>query len=233
MNKTDWLTCTDPRPMLNFLSNRMSERKLKLFTVACCRRLPVLTEEAQKAIEVIEADANGQVDAIAYDRVSNLLLGDAIDPYSSATLGGVVNTCMLGILHDSWEQAAQKAVGLAIRSASWEDVVKASPNQVMFNSFNNFSTDARTTELAILAELLRDISGDPFQPLISTPVSFTAETRLMAQEIYEKQAFNRFPLLANALEASGCNDTSILTHCHQIKMHVQGCWVLDLILGKH
>jgi hypothetical protein len=48
LNEQEWLTCADPILMLEFLRNggKASERKLRLFAVACCRRLwHVLSEE--------------------------------------------------------------------------------------------------------------------------------------------------------------------------------------------
>jgi hypothetical protein len=36
MNEAEWLECTDPRPMLQFLHGKASSRKLRLFASACC-----------------------------------------------------------------------------------------------------------------------------------------------------------------------------------------------------
>src|SRR5206468_2103744 len=45
MTEEEWRTCTDPTPMLEFMRDErdeetVSERKLRLFSIACCRRLP-------------------------------------------------------------------------------------------------------------------------------------------------------------------------------------------------
>src|SRR5262249_31337604 len=39
MTAKQWQTCTNPTVMLRFLHDRMSERKRRLFTCACCRRI--------------------------------------------------------------------------------------------------------------------------------------------------------------------------------------------------
>jgi hypothetical protein len=40
------------------------------------------------------------------------------------------------------------------------------------------------------------------------------------------------PILADALEESGCDHTDILNHLRQPGEHVRGCWVLDLLFSK-
>jgi hypothetical protein len=54
----------------------------------------------------------------------------------------------------------------------------------------------------------------------------------MAQAIYDDQAFERLPILADTLERAGCNNEDILSHCRASGPHFKGCWVLDLILEK-
>ena len=54
----------------------------------------------------------------------------------------------------------------------------------------------------------------------------------MAQVIYDDRAFDRLPLLADAMEDAGCADQEILDHCRSNGEHVRGCWVVDLLLGK-
>jgi hypothetical protein len=54
----------------------------------------------------------------------------------------------------------------------------------------------------------------------------------LAQAIYDDRAFDRLPILADALEDAGCHDAGILAHCRGPGPHVKGCWVVDLLLGK-
>jgi hypothetical protein len=55
----------------------------------------------------------------------------------------------------------------------------------------------------------------------------------LAQGIYAERAFDRMPILADALEEAGCDDPDILTHCRSEQPHGQGCWVIGLLLGRH
>jgi hypothetical protein len=54
----------------------------------------------------------------------------------------------------------------------------------------------------------------------------------LAQGIYEDRAFDRLPVLADALEEAGCDNAEILSHCRGPGPHVRGCWAVDLSLGK-
>jgi hypothetical protein len=54
----------------------------------------------------------------------------------------------------------------------------------------------------------------------------------MAQKMYDSRDFTGLPILADALEKAGCDDTDILGHCRGPGPHVRGCWVVDLLLGK-
>jgi hypothetical protein len=56
--------------------------------------------------------------------------------------------------------------------------------------------------------------------------------RKIAQAINNDGAFDRLPILADALEEAGCTDGAILDHCRGPGPHVRGCWVVDLLLGK-
>lgn len=39
MTEAEWLACIDPGPMLDFLKDKTSDRKLQLFACECCRHV--------------------------------------------------------------------------------------------------------------------------------------------------------------------------------------------------
>lgn len=50
---------------------------------------------------------------------------------------------------------------------------------------------------------------------------------------YESHDFGAMPMLADALQEASCGSKGILNHCRDPKhVHVRGCWVVDLVLGK-
>jgi hypothetical protein len=82
------------------------------------------------------------------------------------------------------------------------------------------------------AVLLRDIFGNPFRPTSVDPSWLTSTVAQLAEGIYQERAFDRMPILADALQDAGCDNEDILDHCRGPGPHVRGCWVVDLLLGK-
>jgi hypothetical protein len=83
--------------------------------------------------------------------------------------------------------------------------------------------------------LLRDVVGNPFHSVYVEPARLVWNDGTLvklAQGIYDERAFDRLPVLADALEEAGCHNADILSHCRQPGEHVRGCWVVDLLLGK-
>jgi hypothetical protein len=54
----------------------------------------------------------------------------------------------------------------------------------------------------------------------------------LARGIDADAAFDRLPVLADALEDAGCVDADVLTHCRAGGPHARGCVVVDLLLGR-
>ena len=77
---------------------------------------------------------------------------------------------------------------------------------------------------------------DPFQSIPTIDPAWLVWNQgtipKVAQAIYDQRAFDRMPILGDALEEAGCNNEEILGHCRQPSEHVKGCWLLDLVLGK-
>jgi hypothetical protein len=207
VTESEWLGCTDPKPMLRFLLGKASNRKFRLFTVACSRRIWHLLsdERSRKAVDIAEKVADGLV--------SNTERGNA------AT------------------EAIQAAWDLEGNDPSW-------PAEAAFHTVDSDRVDAQAaahyaafteTDESAQAALLRDIMGNPFR-LVTTESSWAEWNNgivlKLAQGIYEDQAFDRLPVVADALEDAGCTDATILDHCRLLGNHVRGCWVIDRLLGK-
>ena len=80
--------------------------------------------------------------------------------------------------------------------------------------------------------LLRDIVGNPFRPAAFDPSWRISTAVALAEGIYADRAFDRLPILADALEDAGCGHPDVLAHCRGDGPHARGCWVVDLVLGK-
>ncbi|MCE9530621.1 MAG: hypothetical protein K8T89_05755 [Planctomycetes bacterium] len=79
---------------------------------------------------------------------------------------------------------------------------------------------------------MREIFGNPFRPVTIDPRWQTSNVIDLATAIYTDRAFDRMPILADALMDAGCDNDEIIHHCRGDGPHVRGCWVVDLILGK-
>jgi hypothetical protein len=115
--------------------------------------------------------------------------------------------------------ATEDELDLAIKAA--DDV----PNHVWLDAWDSISPQRQV-------EILRDLFGNPFRLVPLDPSWRTRRVLALAQEVYDNRAFDRLPLLADALEGAGCRDADILAHCRGAGPHVKGCWAVDLLLGK-
>ena len=97
-----------------------------------------------------------------------------------------------------------------------------------FPEFNDTATYACRS----FPETLREVVGNPFRPVAFDPRWLTSTVVGLARGIYDERAFDRMPILADALEDAGCDDAHVLAHCRGDGPHVRGCWVVDLVLGK-
>jgi hypothetical protein len=73
VDAAEWQTCDDPQPMLDSLRGRVPEGRLRLFAVACCRRLPgrcLGGDDWRHGIDVAERYATGRA---SRDEVAGVL----------------------------------------------------------------------------------------------------------------------------------------------------------------
>jgi hypothetical protein len=219
MNEAEWLACTNPQRMLEFLRGKASDRKMRLFLCACGMRTLADSpyEELAEAVPTVELFAEGIVRpedfALAQDGIS----------------WGISEMCESLNLRTEALAAAIQAEPVGAAEAS-RVVARAIEGWKM----NVPDLDVPKERLA-QSNLLRDILGNPFRPTAFDPAWFAwngGTVRKLAQAVYDERAFERLPVLADALEEAGCTNEYILGHCRQRGEHVRGCWVVDLLLGK-
>lgn len=219
MTEKEWLVCTDPTSMLDFLHGQASDRKLRLFAVACCRRIWTLVGNDRRRLAVLtEGYADGQVDQAE-------LLTACDEAHDSDWTAGLAFKEAAAL--DDIEDAAAYAAGNAARAAA-----DAATDYPAFSERTAAWIAACQTEFAGQAALLREVFGNPFRPITVENSWLTATVVALATAVYDDRAFDRLPILADALEDAGCTHADILNHCHQPGEHVRGCWAVDLLLGK-
>jgi hypothetical protein len=79
---------------------------------------------------------------------------------------------------------------------------------------------------------LTDVFGPA--PAVTFSSDWRTDTAVaLARVMYESREFSAMPILGDALQDAGCDSDAILSHCRDPKqVHVRGCWVVDLVLGK-
>ena len=210
MTEKEWLESTDRWEMVDHIVPTASERKLRLFGCACCRRhWSWLHPAEQVAIEVAERFADGQATKkelkVARDACKKLpeFVGGA-SPKRAATPTARHAACQCADWA-RWEVNRRHDVG-------WKEV--------------------QSRELLAQRNALRCIFGNPFRPVSLAPSWLTPTVKAFAEQIYNENAFDRMPILADALEEAGCANPDVFAHCRGSETHVRGCWLLDLLLKK-
>jgi hypothetical protein len=216
MTEAEWMACTDPTPMLEFLRGQMNSRKMRLFACCCCRHIwhRLIDERSRNAVEVAERYAEGLL--------THADLKRAWVAASEALHGPLVT------------HSGQSGAAIVAKHAA--DPARSSLAEAVSDAARvGYSQKELDTEKAIQVTLLHDVVGNPFR-LVSVTSSWLAWNEntvvKLAKAIYEDRAFEHLPILADALEEAGCQDQEILGHCRQRSEHVRGCWVIDLLLGK-
>ncbi|QEL17145.1 hypothetical protein [Limnoglobus roseus] len=219
MTEDEWLTVNEPSPMLQFVHGKGSDRKLRLFAVACCDRISRLisTEPGRRCVEVARRMADGL--AIPGERRAAVIaaMGDGDTTPAAACVGAV----------SAYEAAVRTAdhAAIAVGREHFPELFESG------DRIPEWYEIAGHEELA-QSHLLRDIFGNPFRPSALDPSRVSDTARSIARSAYEDRAWDRLPILADALEDAGCEEGELLGHLRGGGPHARGCWVVDLILGK-
>jgi hypothetical protein len=250
MTEEEWLSeATAIWNRVKFAHERFGERKLRLFAVACCRRIAHLIndERSRGAVAFVasmaERGAAGKRGRPAMQKEAKAAVDEAVARAEEA-LEGEDSAHYLTFQAQScaaWaayfavlagvDYATDQSAGHATLAAAYA-ACKPTPTPDPFppDRWNHIRVEEQQQAL-----LLFDIFGNPFQPVMIAADVLAANDRAavkLAQGIYDDEAFDRLGILADALEEAGCADERILRHCREGGVHVRGCWVVDLVLGK-
>lgn len=261
MDRATWLACSEPQAMLDALEGQASDRKLRLFSVACCRAVwPLLTDTshphrphlriqerrlvdlAEPNLHVVERYADGalgQADLTrSYCQLNRLLArrrpGEEPWAFSLVALlrAASSETSYFG---REWEQEGYDPLQCAKDAADYVASVGA---------WAGANPDEGRTVEEIEAEFVRCIFHNPSPSRSSLAVPSWLEWNdgtvvRLARLIYEDRDLpcglldpGRMAILADALEEAGCQDEDLLTHLRSPGLHVRGCHALDAMLGR-
>jgi len=220
--------------MLEFLRGKTSDRKLRLFGCACCRRAWESMGDARskKAVETAEDYAEGR---ITDDQL--FLVGKA-----------ALSALDVNITDPEWQTPDWRGKWhpLFARWAAVMATVKNGPDEIgggVILIAKDIVKAIGPGESDFQARLARDIFGTPFRPRRPIdPLLLTWRDALIpktARAAYDNREMPsgtlepvRLAALSSLLEEAGCNDTGLLRHLRSPEPHVRGCWAIDAILNR-
>ena len=219
MTEEEWLTSTNQFALLGHAHAQGWERKVRLYSCACCRFANRIHQNdwITKAVERAELYADRKLAASTMERWQR----EANKRWRGSGQGLQPLPPIAGVylaVHDACEMTEDGHYYW-----SWKRL-SSRPES------SGQQTEAAVQ--ALLLPLLRDIFGNPFRPVTFDPAWRTSDVMLLAKGIYADKAFDRMPILADALQDAGCDAAELLDHCCGPGPHVRGCWAVDLVLGK-
>lgn len=231
LSEADWLACPYPGALIDYVnqSKQIGRRKFFLAGAACVRRIWHLLNgaESRAAVEAAERYADGEISQ------EELL---AIQKPASD-------------FHRRWHEGDPRFMAAIAASRLSHDLrqnqglaehtmyapVDASKAVALLNGVSEGSEvwyAKEQAEMRVQAEIYRCVMGNPFRPMELKPMWQTPKIIHLGSAIYADRAFERLPLLADALEEAGCTNADMLVHCRSKGPHARGCWVIDLLLGR-
>jgi hypothetical protein len=214
-------------------------RKLRLFSVACARRVQHLAADADddsasfkdapwlRAAAFAEAwaDNPGRPDRLRrrltrLDRaVHERSPGYGYDLHAGLAL---VDTCYADREHD--HESRVYVLGRVLAAAHAAAVARGMESGI------RTWTHAQAQERLVQAELARCVLGNPWRP--PGPWAAPARAVALARDLYGRRRTELLPVLADLLEEAGCADAGLLEHLRGPGPHAgRGCWALDFVLG--
>jgi hypothetical protein len=236
VTEAEWLACGNPQRMLSVVRPRQPVRKLQLFGRGCASVVvPFLMDpRSREALAAYDAHIDGdRIEAeliaafVEANRVPWEGARDPITPHRRAA-EVVADRCRI--------TPSNRLDWLGLRDSFPFHLASA---VALFASCGAESSSVEQEQLcraeqARQADVVREIFGNPFQPVECRSEWRTDTVLALAWDMYESHEFGTMPILADALQDAGCDSDEVLDHCRDANAtHVRGCWVVDLVLGTN
>jgi hypothetical protein len=227
MTEDEWLTATDDRALRKYLESlrhhrtKKGKRKLRLMACACVRRVwhHLSVKKGQPWLLWAEA--------LADDRK------DVSEPPGPTMADLHLQPDNLTQLADyAAHMAGCKSIAIAVGTGAGQ------AESVLFGEASRAQRWRDPAYRIDRAGLLREVFGNPFQPITLNPTWRTRTIQGLAQSAYDERILpagtldpQYLGILADALEEAGCT-VGLVEHLRSAGPHIRGCWAVDLILGK-
>jgi hypothetical protein len=229
MDETEWLECVNPWAMFALVRDRLDARKQRLLACACVRSVwhHLQDERFRAMVELGEEYADGRA------TVEQL---EGAERVASAVLRDMDFSRFLREPPLSAMAAARSVGNRTIAERFYEAMRYSLLSAAPYIPLHSFAPDpeAKKAHTRHIADLFRDIVGNPFRPVSLHPDWLAWEgglVRRLAETMYEERRYQDLPVLADALEEAGCDEPEVLAHLRGGGGHARGCWALDLARG--
>jgi len=232
MTEQEWLKCTGPHRMLEFLRDKVTDRKLRLFACACCRRIwHLLTDvRSQRTVELVERFA----DKLTTRKELVASQADAMRAVQAVRVAGrnakeAARTVWRAAAVSARKAASGAARGVVV-AASWKAIMAQLPfpDTLDFDArlearraWGHAVHAATEGERAAQTSILRDLIGPfPFRPVAINPVWLTwndSTVQKIAQGIWSSP---RMVSAGLSSSSTPCRRISLLIN--DLQLHVAG-----------
>jgi hypothetical protein len=239
MTESEWLAEPNFAALVQHAEGQLSERRRRLLAAGFCRAAGPLLDhpELLASLDMIEQYADGLVSAAELEkaranaRVVAVQLYEEYVRWSESDPRQGPNPMLRHQV--AWAVAFAGTTPLPVSAVGTK--VAEAPNQP--DGIVELVTDTRSSSGQDFGPALRavvhDVVGNPFRPVTVDPGWLTERVVSPARRMYATRDFSAMPQLADALREAGCTDEAVLAHCRDSgHVHVRGCWLLDMLLGK-
>lgn len=217
MTESEWLECVDPTPILEFLQANVSERKLRLFAVACSRRVwdqideqevlrglsflvdqcgaadhstHITSDCGRRAVHVAEEHADGLTDGAALEEAREAVHElTYVGEYYAATKPTIIgrDSTDYGFLAIGTGAEAAEAACSYIERIHYAAYRSAEAIAYLRCPTDSPLPSPDVAEQSCQCDIIHDIIGNPFRPISINPIWLTPTAINLAQAAYEER----------------------------------------------